>query len=217
MLTFDAVTCVRGGRALFEGLSFTLEQGGSALVTGPNGVGKSSLIRLAAGLLPPAAGSITGDAPRALLTDQTSLDEELTLARALAFWARLDGAADSVTAALDALALSDLADIPIRLLSTGQRRRAALARVIASSAPLWLLDEPVNGLDTAALGLLETAIARHRASGGAILVASHTPITLPDAIVIDLSHPGEGQGPDASDPDLAPGLRRGGSNLGGAT
>ena len=189
MLTFDAVTCVRGGRALFEGLSFTLEQGGAALVTGPNGVGKSSLIRLAAGLLAAAAGRITGDAPRALLTEQSSLDEELPLARALAFWARLDGTAGSVAAALDALSLNDLADIPVRLLSTGQRRRAAIARVIASGAPLWLLDEPANGLDKAALGLLETAIATHRASGGAILVASHTPITLPDAIAVDLSQP----------------------------
>jgi heme exporter protein A len=207
VLTVDTVTCVRGGRVLFEDLSFALVPGGAALVTGPNGVGKSSLIRLAAGLLSPAAGSITGDAPRALLTDQTSLDEELPLARALAFWARLDGAADTVGAALDALALADLADIPVRLLSTGQRRRAAIARVLASGAPLWLLDEPANGLDTAALGLLEAAIAKHRASGGVALVASHTPITLPDAIAIDLSrhlpqfHPGEG---------------RGGSDMGGA-
>ncbi|WP_066825862.1 heme ABC exporter ATP-binding protein CcmA [Sphingomonas mali] len=187
LIAFDALTCVRGGRALFEGLSFALEQGGAALVTGPNGVGKSSLIRLAAGLLFPAAGRITGDVPRALLTDQASLDEELPLVRALAFWARLDRAADNVAAALDALALSDLADIPIRLLSTGQRRRAAIARVMASRAPLWLLDEPANGLDTAALRLLETAIATHRASGGAVLVASHTPIALPDAAAIDLS------------------------------
>jgi len=187
LIAFDAVTCIRGGRALFQRLSFTLEQGGAALVTGPNGIGKSSLIRLAAGLLAPAVGRITGDAARALLTDQASLDEELPLARALAFWARLDRAADNVAAALDALALSDLADIPVRLLSTGQRRRAAIARVIASGAPLWLLDEPANGLDTMALGLLETALAKHRASGGAVLVASHTPITLPDAIAIDLS------------------------------
>ena len=200
MLTFDAVTCVRGGRVLFEDLSFALGPGGAALVTGPNGVGKSSLIRLAAGLLSPAAGSIAGDAPRALLTDQTSLDEELTLARALAFWARLDGTADTVGAALDALALADLADIPVRLLSTGQRRRAAIARVLASGAPLWLLDEPSNGLDTAALGLLEAAIARHRAAGGAVLVASHTPIALPGAIPILLSdaplndRPDEGRG-----------------------
>jgi len=187
LIAFDAVTCVRGGRALFEGLSFALEPGGAALVTGPNGIGKSSLIRLAAGLLAPAAGRIAGDTPRALLTDQASLDEELPLARALAFWARLDRTEDNVAAALDALALSDLTDVPVRLFSTGQRRRAAIARVVASGAPLWLLDEPANGLDSAAVGLLETAIARHRASGGAVLVASHTPITLPAAITIDLS------------------------------
>lgn len=187
MLTFDAVTCIRGGRALFEDLSFALGPGDAALVTGPNGIGKSSLIRLAAGLLAPAAGRITGDAPRALLTEQASLDEELPLARALAFWAGLDGTVGKVGAALEALALAELADIPVRLLSTGQRRRAAIARIIASGAPLWLLDEPANGLDKAALSLLETAIATHRASGGAILVASHTPITLPDAITIDLS------------------------------
>ncbi|HEX7695363.1 MAG TPA: heme ABC exporter ATP-binding protein CcmA [Sphingomonas sp.] len=186
MLAFDAVTCIRGGRALFEGLSFALAPGGAALVTGPNGVGKSSLIRLAAGLLQPAAGTIAGDAPRALLTEQASLDEELTLARALAFWARLDRAGDSVAAALEALALTDLAGIPVRLLSTGQRRRAAIARVLASGAPLWLLDEPANGLDQSALGLLERAIAAHRATGGAVLVASHTPIALPDARSIGL-------------------------------
>ena len=216
MLSFDAVTCVRGGRALFEDLSFALEAGGAALVTGPNGAGKSSLIRLAAGLLHPAAGKIVGDAPRALLTDQASLDEELTLARALSFWARLDGAAGNVATALDALALTDLADIPVRLLSTGQRRRAAIARVVASGAQLWLLDEPANGLDTAALALLEMAIARHRSAGGAALVASHTPIMLPDAIAIDLSHslptshPGEGGGPVATGQKPDPGLRPGG-------
>jgi len=187
MLTFDAVSCVRGGRVLFEGLSLTLGHGDAALVTGPNGIGKSSLIRLAAGLLAPATGRITGDATRALLTDQASLDEELPLARALVFWARLDGDAAKVAEALKALALTDLANIPVRLLSTGQRRRAAIARVVASGAALWLLDEPANGLDKTALGLLETAIAAHRASGGAVLVASHTPITLPGTITTDLS------------------------------
>jgi heme exporter protein A len=186
MLTVDTVTCVRGGRVLFEDLSFVLEPSGAALVTGPNGVGKSSLIRLTAGLLPPAAGRITGDAPRALLTDQASLDEELPLARALSFWARLDSSTAAIPSALAALALADLAQIPVRLLSTGQRRRAAIARVVASGAPVWLLDEPANGLDMAALVLLEAAIARHRADGGAVLVASHTPIALPGAAQIAL-------------------------------
>jgi heme exporter protein A len=186
LIGFRDVTCVRGGRVLFAELSFALEPGGAVLVTGPNGVGKSSLIRVAAGLLHPAAGAVEGEAARALLTEAASLDEELQLAKALGFWARLDGRPNGVANALSALALADLADIPLRLLSTGQRRRAAFARVIASGAPVWLLDEPANGLDTAALGRLEEAIAHHRKNGGAVVVASHTPIALPDAQVIEL-------------------------------
>ena len=214
MLRFDAVTCERGGRMLFEGLSFALEPGGALLVTGPNGAGKSSLIRVAAGLLRPAAGTVAGDAARALLTEAASLDEELPLATALGFWARLDGRPHAVAEALDATALSDLAEVPVRLLSTGQRRRAAFARVMASGAPVWLLDEPANGLDAAALALLEAAIARHREGGGAVLVASHTPVSLSDAYQLRLpgetkSTEGQRRGPVAAGPILGPGLRRG--------
>jgi heme exporter protein A len=216
-LAFCDVTCVRGGRVLFEKLSFSLEPGGAVLVTGANGAGKSSLIRVAAGLLRPAAGAVEGEPARALLTEAVSLDQELPLAKALGFWSRLDGRTDAVADALTALGLSDLADIPVRLLSTGQRRRAAFARVVASGAPVWLLDEPANGLDVAALVLLETAIAAHRASGGVVLVASHTPIALPSALTIHLRLPGEtksteGQrrGPVATGPTLDPGVRRGG-------
>lgn len=186
MLNFHNVTCARGGRVLFNGLSFALEPGGAMLVTGPNGAGKSSLIRVAAGLLRPIAGAIEREAARALLSEAASLDEELPLAMALGFWAKLDGRSDAVADALAQTALTDLAVIPVRLLSTGQRRRAAFARVIASGAPVWLLDEPANGLDTAALGRLEGAIAKHRENGGAVLVASHTPIALPGAQTIGL-------------------------------
>jgi heme exporter protein A len=185
-LAFRDVTCVRGGRVLFEGLSFALEPGGAVLVTGANGSGKSSLIRVAAGLLQPAAGTVEGEPARTLLAEAASLDEELPLAKALGFWARLDGRTDAVADALTALRLSDLADIPVRLLSTGQRRRAAFVRVVASGAPVWLLDEPANGLDAAALELLEAAIAQHRLNGGAVLVASHTSIALPDAHLVEL-------------------------------
>ena len=195
LLAFRDVTCARGGRVLFAALSFALEAGGAILATGPNGAGKSSLIRVAAGLLRPTAGTVAGDAPRALLTEAASLDEELPLAKALGFWARLDGRADAVADALEATALHDLAEVPVRLLSTGQRRRAAIARVMASDAPVWLLDEPANGLDAAALTRLEDAVARHRANGGAVLIASHTPIALPDTQPIHLRLPGEGPGP----------------------
>lgn len=206
LLGFREVTCVRGGRVLFDGLSFVLEPGGAVLVTGPNGAGKSSLIRVAAGLLRPAAGVVEGDVTRALLSEAASLDEELPLAKALGFWALLDDRAGAVADALTQTGLTDLASIPARLLSTGQRRRAAFARVIASGASVWLLDEPANGLDTAALDRLEEAITVHRGSGGAVLVASHTPIALPDAQIIPL--PGEGRGPASGRSHLDPGLRR---------
>lgn len=185
-LGFDQVACLRGGRLLFEGLSFALTPGGAGLVTGPNGAGKSSLIRIAAGLLAPAAGRVTGEGARALLGEAAALDPELSLARALRFWARIDGDADRVDAALAAVALDALAQVPVRLLSTGQRRRAALARVIASGAPVWLLDEPANGLDTASVALLEAAIAAHRAGGGIVLAATHLPLAMPGAIEVAL-------------------------------
>ena len=186
LLGFSGVTCVRGGRLLFEALSFALRPGEAVLVTGPNGAGKSSLVRVAAGLLAPAAGSVEGEAGKALLAEQAALDPELPLARALGFWAGLDGRGDAVAGAIEAVGLAELAHVPVRYLSTGQRRRAALARVVASAAPVWLLDEPANGLDAQSVAMLEALIARHRVGGGAALVATHLPIALPDALEIAL-------------------------------
>lgn len=160
---------VRGGRLLFEGLDLTLDDGQGLLVTGPNGCGKSSLIRLVAGLLRPSAGTIRR-AQVALADDALALDRELPLARALAFWR-----GPRLGEAMGAFGLDALADVPVRLLSTGQARRARLARVMASGAPVWLLDEPLNGLDTQGVAQLEQAIAAHRAGGGALILASHRP------------------------------------------
>ena len=188
-LTFRSVTCARGGRTLFEALSFAIEPGGAAVVTGPNGVGKSSLIRVAAGLLAPAAGSVHGPAARALMAEASALDADRRLGDALRFWAALDDGGDPhgrVARAIEATQLSPLAEVPVRLLSTGQRRRAALARVVASGAPVWLLDEPANGLDDASVGTLETLVASHRAAGGIALIATHLPIDAPGAQSIAL-------------------------------
>ncbi|HVF94613.1 MAG TPA: heme ABC exporter ATP-binding protein CcmA [Sphingomonas sp.] len=191
LLMFEGVAAVRRDHLLFDALSFALAPGSAALVTGANGAGKSTLIRIAAGLLAPTAGSVRRheDISVALLGEATALDPDLTLAAALGFWARLDrgqAATNAVTGTLAALDLEPLADVPVRLLSTGQRRRAAIARVVTSAADLWLLDEPANGLDAAAIALLAATIANHRARGGAVLVATHLPLDLPEAHVLAL-------------------------------
>ena len=167
LLRFDAVTLERGGRTLFEYLSLDLGPGEGLHLVGPNGVGKSSLIRLAAGLLTQRTGTIERSR-LALADDLLALDRELPLGRALAFWSAQSGT--------DAMGLTALVDVPVRLLSTGQAKRAALARVIDSGAPLWLLDEPLNGLDEDGLARLDTVVEAHRKGGGAVLVASHRPL-----------------------------------------
>ncbi|MBY0304159.1 MAG: heme ABC exporter ATP-binding protein CcmA [Sphingomonas sp.] len=187
-LAFDQVACTRGGRLLFENVSFALAGGDALVVSGPNGVGKSSLIRIAAGLLTPSAGTVTGGVARAYLAEAHSLDPERTLADALLFWARIDGAGRAeVAAALAEIGLAHIANVPVRLLSTGQRRRAALAPLIAGGAPVWLLDEPASGLDVASVARLGDIIGAHRARGGALVVATHQPILLPGAQEIMLA------------------------------
>ena len=173
----------RGGRLLFENIDITLGPGEAAMVVGPNGVGKSSLLRIAAGLLSPAAGTVERSAA-ALADEHAALEPRRTLEQALGFWARLDGAEPN--AAIDAMGLTHLRHIPVRMLSTGQRKRAARARVIAGGTPLWLLDEPANGLDGDGQERLAAAMAAHRRGGGAILAATHQPLGLTDAVEVRL-------------------------------
>jgi heme exporter protein A len=169
LLRFEGVALRRGGRLLFEGLDLELGAGQALQIAGPNGSGKSSLIRLAAGLLRQERGRI--DRPSlALADDALALDRELPLRRALRFWS------GTVDAPMEALGIAHLSEVPVRLLSSGQAKRATLARVASSRAPLWLLDEPLNALDADGADRLARLIQRHRASGGAVLAASHQPL-----------------------------------------
>lgn len=186
-LTLTALACRRGGRLLFEGLTLALGPGDAALVTGDNGTGKSSLLRIVAGLLPPAAGDVRSTGRIGWLGEASALDPRATLADALGFWARIDGRdREQVGAALDRMGIGRLAPVPVRMLSTGQRRRAAIARVLASGAELWLLDEPGSGLDDASLAALAETIAEHRAMGGIAVVATHQPLAITDAAPVRL-------------------------------
>lgn len=176
-LLVEDLACLRGDRLLFEGLSFRLEAGGALHLEGPNGSGKSSLLRLLAGLLKPFAGTIVAP-PLCYLGHEVALKPRMKLIDELRHWARLDGGTARLDDAMAAMNVTALAEVPCRHLSSGQRRRAGLARAIAAGAPLWLLDEPTAGLDTASMARLADAMAAHRAAGGMVVAAVHGDIGL---------------------------------------
>lgn len=182
-ITASDLACRRGDRVLFAGLALDLGSGEACQVVAPNGMGKSSLIRIIAGLLRPFAGSVERRGMAGLLDERPALDEHQPLGAALGFWRQLD----PLAAPLDQLGLADLTDVPVRYLSTGQRKRAALARLIGQQAPIWLLDEPLNGLDTRGVAMVEELVAAHVAAGGLALIASHQPIALPALRRLDLA------------------------------
>jgi len=182
-ITATDLACRRGERLLFAHLSLDLAAGQSLQVAGPNGLGKSSLIRLLAGLLRPFAGTVQHAGAMALADERPALDEHQPLGTALAFWGALDGG----TAPLDRLGIAGLADVPVRYLSTGQRKRAALARLLGQKAPIWLLDEPLNGLDTHGVALVEALVAEHCVGGGIAIVASHQAFAVPGLKRLDLA------------------------------
>jgi heme exporter protein A len=188
VLRAESLTAIRGERVVFHDLSFELPQRGALILSGRNGSGKSTLLRLLAGLVRPEAGRLLWNGADALadrtehgsrvalLGHQDALKPSLTATENLAFAARLSRR--SVSAALADLGLEDLAELPVRMLSAGQKRRLALARVSLSAAPLWLLDEPTLGLDDQAVDQLGLLLARHRDAGGMIIAATHVSLPL---------------------------------------
>jgi heme exporter protein A len=195
------VAAFRGAHLVFEDISFRLDPGGALVLIGRNGSGKTTLLRLIAGLMPRAAGDVLwagedalADLPShavrlAYLGHQDALKLGLTPVENLALWARggQAGRAAAIEAALAAVGLGELAHLPARMLSAGQRRRVAIARLLVAEATLWLLDEPTTALDTVSVARLGGLAAAHRAAGGMVIAATHLDLPLPGAVELSLS------------------------------
>jgi heme exporter protein A len=198
-LVAKGLACRRGGRLLLEAVDWSLEPGDGLLLKGANGSGKSSLLRLLAGFLRPAAGSLShagqdvfADLPDwrsrlHLIGYQDGLKPSLTVAENITVaTAIMGGRSDRLAAALDRFGLADLAATPARFLSSGQRRRTGLARLVALPRPIWLLDEPATGLDARNRDRLEDLIGAHRGSGGIVIAATHGDVAFDDPHILDL-------------------------------
>lgn len=189
-LTAEKLACTRGDRKLFDGLSFRVSAGQALAVEGANGAGKTSLLRMLAGFLAPAAGRIVLKSAQAEIHEseergktigwlghQDGLKPQLTVREQLDFFARLHGA-PAEAGVLKQVGLERQAELPCRYLSAGQRRRLALARLLASDRPVWLLDEPFAALDASGQALVAQLMARHCGHGGIIIAATHEPLGL---------------------------------------
>ena len=184
----ENLACIRGGRQVFSRLSFSVSRGEALVVTGRNGVGKSSLLRCIAGLVRLAGGQLKLDGAERetsvgehahYLGHQDAAKPSLTVRENLSFWSQYLGAGvAAIEAALEAVDLAPLAGLPAGYLSAGQRRRLSIARLVAAPRPLWLLDEPTSALDVQSQARLAELMRGHLASGGMIVAAAHGPIGL---------------------------------------
>jgi len=188
-LAVENLSGERGGELIFSGLSFALDPGQALLVTGLNGAGKSTLLRTVAGLLPAASGNVEFSGGGETFPDVQAachylghlngMKTALTVEENLAFWRTfLGGPRLSVDDALEAVGLSEIGHLPFGYLSTGQRRRTAIARLLVSHRPVWLLDEPTSGLDHASEARFSELMQTHLAEGGIIIAATHLPLGL---------------------------------------
>jgi len=197
--TGTGLACIRSERIVFAGLDFSVTPGEALVLSGPNGSGKSSLLRLMAGIARPAAGRIDwqgapiADDPESFYADmhyvghRDAVKQALSVRENLAFHCALRVAAPDIEVALELTGLDALADLPARMLSAGQTRRLALARMLASPAPLWLLDEPTIALDPPSVERLIAAIADHRAADGIVVASTNAPLGIDDSESIDIS------------------------------
>jgi heme exporter protein A len=190
ILSAEALCCQRGGRSIFEGLGFSVAGGEALLVTGRNGAGKSSLLRMIAGLLRIAGGTLSlagGDAERSIgeqahyLGHSDALKSALTVEENLAFWTAWLGGGGDPHESLAAVGLDTLAELPAAYLSAGQKRRLSIARLVAVKRPLWLLDEPTSALDTSSQAVLLDLMREHLAGGGMMVAATHLPLEIDGA------------------------------------
>jgi heme exporter protein A len=193
------LACRRGERRVFRGLGFALPPGGALILVGPNGSGKSSLLRVMAGLTPHETGTLFWDGADIsediaahhgrlhFIGHADALKPVLSAEEMLGFWAGMRGGKPDLKAALEQFGLGAAAALPCRYLSAGQRRRVTLARLVATKAPLWLLDEPMTGLDSEASAQLLAAIAAHRRGGGCVVLSTHAPLDLADTQSLSLA------------------------------